>query len=161
MSDDYLSPGANFDRVEELLQGWLKERRALVANYTLLASGLHTRTARETLRNKQAILCELLVDYVSAGHFEIFIKLVEEAESFADGSHVLAARLMPAITDTTERILAYEEKYTGKGQVYPPESGDLSVLGETLETRLMLEDQLISELHDKHRRPVVAPVKAI
>ena len=41
-----------------------------------------------------------------------------EAESFGDGSDALARQLIPAIGDTTEVILAYEEKY-GNGADYP------------------------------------------
>ena len=96
----------------------------------------------------------LLVDYVSAGHFEVFHELIDEAESFADGSGELAGKLMPAIADTTEVIMAYEEKYSGAQGRQEKLKRDLSALGEALESRFVLEDQLIAGLHTRHRRLV-------
>ena len=109
------------------------------------------------LDKRQQELCQLLVDYVSAGHFEVFHELVNEAESFADGSGTLAEKVLPAIGDTTEVILAYEEKY-GSGDTFPDTlERDLSVLGELLESRFVLEDQLIAGLHNTHRRQAENP----
>ncbi|MEQ9465209.1 MAG: Rsd/AlgQ family anti-sigma factor, partial [Haliea sp.] len=59
--------------------------------------------------------------------------------------------------DTTEVILAYEDKY-GSGDSYPDTlRRDLSALGEMLESRFVLEDQLIAGLHNSHRRQLQAP----
>jgi len=53
-------------------------------------------------------------------------------------------------------ILGYEEKY-GAGQEYPETlERDLSALGEMLESRFVLEDQLIAGLHNRHRSQVNA-----
>ena len=80
--------------------------------------------------------------------------MLSEAERFADGGVELARQLMPAIGDTTEVILAYEEKY-GSGDAYPETlQRDLSALGEVLESRFELEDRLIAGLHNRHRRLV-------
>ncbi len=155
------TPNEQFQVVEALLKDWLKERQDLLACYTRLVSASGpggNNTSPTACRDQQAALCELLVDYVSAGHFEVFIKLVEEAESFADGSETLAKQLMPNITDTTEFILAYEEKYARNEHGALPAARDISALGEVLETRLTLEDQLISRLHNKHRRLVETPM---
>ena len=94
------------------------------------------------------------MDYVSAGHFEVFHELLNEAESFADGSEALAEKVMPAIGDTTEVILAYEEKYSGVHNGTEKLKRDLSALGEVLESRFVLEDRLIAGLHNRHRRLV-------
>ena len=83
--------------------------------------------------------------------------MLNEAETFADGSAAMAQQLMPAIGDTTEVILAYEEKY-GSGAAYPDTlQRDLSALGEVLESRFVLEDRLIAGLHNRHRRSVENP----
>ena len=147
-------PLEQFNAVENLLTRWLKERRALLGRYTEIAVALDSETATDTLQSRQRAFCELLVDYVSAGHFEVFHQLIDEAESFADGSSALAEKLMPAIGDTTEVILAYEEKY-GAGESHPGTlRRDLSALGELLESRFVLEDRLIAGLHQRHRRLV-------
>ena len=143
-----------FQAVEDLLTRWLKERRALLGKYTEIVVTLDSRPDHEVLERRQKALCELLVDYVSAGHFEVFHELINEAESFGDDSCALAEKLMPAIVDTTEVILAYEEKYgDGQGKLVKLKR-DLSALGEVLESRFVLEDRLIAGLHNRHRRLV-------
>lgn len=148
------NPEQQFEAVEDLLTRWLKERRAVLGKYTEIVVTLDSRLDNKALEQRQKALCELLVDYVSAGHFEVFHELINEAESFGDGSCALAEKLMPAIGDTTEVILAYEEKY-GESRGSPEKlKRDLSALGEVLESRFMLEDQLIAGLHNRHRRLV-------
>ena len=155
-------PLQQFNTVEDLLTRWLKERRALLGRYTEIAVAMDNEPQESALRPRQVALCELLVDYVSAGHFEVFHQLINEAETFAAGSGALAEKLLPAIGDTTEVILAYEEKY-GTGENYPETlPRDLSSLGEVLESRFVLEDRLIAGLHQRHRRLVngQAPTQA-
>ncbi|MCB1696478.1 MAG: Rsd/AlgQ family anti-sigma factor [Pseudomonadales bacterium] len=148
------NPKQQFAAVEDLLTRWLKERRELLGKYTQIAVALDSAPEPAKLMQRQQALCSILVDYVSAGHFEVFHELLNEAESFADGSGTLAGQLMPAIGDTTEVILAYEEKY-GSGAAYPETlQRDLSSLGEVLESRFVLEDRLIAGLHNRHRRLV-------
>ena len=147
-------PSQQFAAVEELLTRWLRERRELLGKYTQIAVALDSALEPAKLTAYQRALCGLLVDYVSAGHFEVFHELLNEAESFADGSGALAQQLIPAIGDTTEVIMAYEEKY-GRGEAYPETlQRDLSSLGEVLESRFVLEDRLIAGLHNRHRRLV-------
>ena len=147
-------PQQQFNAVEELLTRWLKERRAVLGKYTEIVVTIDAVSDGSGLRQRQQDLCQLLVDYVSAGHFEVFHELINEAESFADGSGALAEKLMPAIGDTTEVIMAYEEKYSGEADYPDTLERDLSALGEVLESRFVLEDRLIAGLHNRHRRLV-------
>ena len=124
----------------------------LLGKYTEIVVTLDSDLGETALEKQQEALCELLVDYVSVGHFEVFHELVNEAESFGDGSCALAERLLPAIGDTTEVILAYEEKYGNALGHQEKLKRDLSALGEVLESRFVLEDQLIAGLHTRHRR---------
>ena len=145
-------PQQQFDAVEDLLTRWLKERRQVLGKYTEIVVGIDGLLDPKALEERQKLLCQLLVDYVSAGHFEVYHELLQEAEIFADGSSSLAEKLMPAIGDTTEVILAYEEKYTSAGCDSGKVKRDLSALGEVLESRFLLEDKLIAGLHNSHRR---------
>ncbi len=147
-------PKQQFNAVEELLTRWLRERRELLGKYTEIVVSLDSQLQASALTERQQSLCELLVDYVSAGHFEVFHELLNEAETFADGSVALAEKLMPGIGDTTEVILAYEEKYSAEQDNSEKLKRDLSALGEVLESRFLLEDRLIAGLHNKHRRQV-------
>tara|TARA_R110002110_G_C13470513_1_gene720832 strand:+ start:73635 stop:74114 length:480 start_codon:yes stop_codon:yes gene_type:complete len=148
------TPQAQFAAVEALLTRWLKERREVLGSYTAIAVALDSKLDLAGLAKQQNSLCELLVDYISAGHFEVYNELLVEAESFGDGSDTLAEKLIPAIGDTTEVILAYEEKYRGEEPWLDTLKRDLSALGEVLETRFVLEDRLIAGLHNRHRRLV-------
>lgn len=141
-----------FNAVEELLTRWLKERRTVLARYTEIAFSVDSDLSDKSRNDGQKNLCQLLVDYVSSGHFEVFHQLINEAETFADGSGELAENIMPAIGDTTEVIMAYDEKYSGNENYPETLSRDLSALGEVLESRFMLEDRLIAGLHNTHRR---------
>ncbi|MEH6591198.1 MAG: Rsd/AlgQ family anti-sigma factor [Halioglobus sp.] len=145
------SPGKQFAAVEELLTHWLRERRELLTCYTGIVVVTDMTLEGPDLAKRQKDLCVLLVDYVSAGHFEVFHQLIAEAEVFADGTEKIAGNLMPAIADTTEVILAYEEKYNSGTSDPDTLERDLSVLGEVLESRFVLEDQLIAGLHNSHR----------
>ena len=148
-------PSQQFKTVEDLLTRWLKERRGVLGKYTEIVVALDSRPDDERLQKRQQGLCERLVDYISAGHFEVFHELINEAESFDDGSCALAENVMPAIGDTTEIIMAYEEKYSAaQGAHQEKLKRDLSALGEALESRFVLEDQLIAGLHNRHRRLV-------
>lgn len=146
-----------FEAVEALLTRWLRERRALLSKYTEIVVALDHSSDATALRLKQAALCELLVDYASAGHFEVFHALITEAERFGDGSCALAEKLLPEIGATTEVIMAYEEKYGDFSGKPVRLKRDLSALGEVLESRFVLEDQLIAGLHNRHRRQVRNP----
>ena len=154
MPNSSSDPRQQFQAVEDLLTRWLRERRDLLGRYTEIVVTLDGEADAEAQKQRQRALCELLVDYISAGHFEVYHELVNEAETFADGSSAMAEQLMPAIGDTTEVILAYEEKY-GDGDNHPGTlKRDLSALGEVLESRFALEDRLIAGLHNSHRRLV-------
>ena len=145
------NPDEQFAAVDEILSRWLAERNSLLSKYTEIAVATDTSIGSNQIELGQKALGELIVDYISAGHFEVFHELINEAELFNDGGRKLAASIIPQISDTTEVILAYEEKY-GAGQEYPDTlERDLSALGEILENRFVLEDQLIAGLHTRHR----------
>jgi len=149
-------PKLQFAAVDQLLGRWLKERNTLLSKYTSIIVATETSLDGAEIEQGQKELGEHIVDYVSEGHFEVFHQLIKEAELFADSGQKLAANLIPQISDTTEVILAYEEKY-GAGQDYPETlERDLSALGEMLESRFVLEDQLIAGLHNRHRSQVNA-----
>lgn len=154
MSNNSSNSAEQFHAVEELLTRWLKERRAVLGRYTEVAAACDGHSMSESLESRQQRLCETLIDYASTGHFEVFHKIISEAESFADGTGVLAEKIMPAIGDTTEIILAYQEKYAESLGDLDNLKRDLSALGEILESRFTLEDKLIAGLHYSHRRMV-------
>jgi regulator of sigma D len=138
--------------VSELIDRWLKERQELLVHYCDL-SGENDFAQTEALREKFVRLCEVLVDYVSTGHFEIYEQLVSEAREFNDGGLELAAKVYPRIEQTTEVALNFNDRLDGRElseEDVKELFGELSKLGETLETRFEMEDFLIEHLHNAH-----------
>jgi len=144
--------------VSELIDRWLKERQELLVHYCDL-SGTTDFSQTESLHQKFVRLCEVLVDYVSAGHFEIYEQLIQEAREFDDGGIELAAKVYPRIEKTTETALNFNDQLNGQSLTEEKARelfGQLSDLGETLETRFEMEDFLIEHLHNAHAEKVMS-----
>ncbi|MCG2582027.1 MAG: sigma D regulator [Marinobacter sp.] len=144
--------------VSELIDRWLKERQELLVQYCEL-SGESDFTQTEALREKFVRLCEVLVDYVSAGHFEIYEQLIQEAREFNDGGLELAAKLYPRIAQTTETALNFNDRLDGNTLSESDVRAlfdQLSELGEILESRFEMEDYLIEHLHNVHADKVMS-----
>lgn len=144
--------------VSELIDRWLKERQELLVHYCEL-SGESDFSQTEALREKFVRLCEVLVDYVSAGHFEIYEQLIQEAREFNDGGLELAAKLYPRIAQTTETALNFNDRLDGNTLSESDVRAlfdQLSELGEILESRFEMEDYLIEHLHNVHADKVMS-----
>ena len=150
MLDNCSDNTERWNAVEGLLETWLQERRDILVQYTALADTLGRGNDADKLQSGLRDLCQLLVDYVSVGHFEVFYELIREAEAFADGSGKLARDIIPQIGDTTEVILGFDEKYPLPAGTIADYTADLSLLGEILELRFELEDGLIAGMHRAH-----------
>ena len=150
MLDNCSDNNERWNAVEGLLQTWLRERRDILVRYASLAATLDRSDDSKNLQSSLRDLCQLLVDYVSVGHFEVFYELIREGEAFADGSGRLADDIIPQIGDTTEIILGFDEKYPLPEGAVADYIADLSLLGEVLELRFELEDVLIAGLHKAH-----------
>ena len=89
--------------------------------------------------------CQILVDYIAAGHFGLYARIAEGQERRKAVSD-LAANIYPRIAKTTEVALAFNEKYEGNEFSSRDLPADLSRLGEEMTTRIELEDQLIQKM---------------
>lgn len=91
--------------------------------------------------------CQLLVDYIAAGHFTLYERIVNGTERRKE-LNVLAQDLYPRIADTTTVALDFNDKYDASAQWEVSESfkSDLSRLGEELALRIDLEDKLIARM---------------
>ena len=144
--------------VSELIDRWLKERQELLVHYCNL-SGTTDFSQTEALQLKFERLCEVLVDYVSAGHFEIYEQLIQEAREFDDGGIELAAKVYPRIEKATETALNFNDQLNGQSMTEDKARDlfqQLSELGETLESRFEMEDFLIEHLHNAHAEKVMS-----
>lgn len=145
--------------VDKLVEKWLHERQEVIL-LLCAVDGLKEYTPKNTpISVKIQALCQILIDYVSAGHFEIYDELMSEAEEFGDNTD-LAKSLYPKIQVTTDVAIKFNDKYDSPDHCDELMSNlpkDLSKLGEHLEERFELEDQLIEVLHLRHKELVTNP----
>lgn len=142
--------------VHLLIDRWLQERHELVRSF----DALHDEAA-SLEANEQALqrFCEVLVDYVSAGHFEVYEQLTNEAKAFGDDRGLeLAKQIYPRIEAITEVALAFNDR-CDKGDCSDAAvvGAELKRLGQLLHERFELEDCLIEVLHNAHQQQA-APV---
>ena len=93
--------------------------------------------------------CELVVDYIAAGHFGLYQRIAEGKERRTRVVS-LARNIYPEIEKTTQIALAFSEKYKIDGAHDRADRlhSDLSELGVALTTRIELEDKLITAVLD-------------
>ena len=135
--------------VHQLIDRWLQGRFELIAAYKALLEQLPDARSQDIRR-----FCQLLVDYVSAGHFEVYEQLINEARAFGDQRGLaLVNQLFPRLQVTTEAALAFNDRCdTGECRKSADYADQLRRLGTHLHERFELEDCLIEVLHNAHRQ---------
>ncbi len=152
MPDNFQGAKERWGGVSDLIERWLRARQQLIVTYCKLTRANDFPNV-DKARAAFCQFCELLVDYVSAGHFEVYDKLIQEARDFDDGGVALAGRLYPRIQKTTEVALEFNDRFDriqGPDATFDDLYEGLSDLGETLEDRFEMEDLLIEALHNAH-----------
>jgi len=133
------------------VENWLAERSQVIVLYCKL-SGYRNQTKLPA--NEQInLFCDILIDYVSAGHFEVYEKIVNNCDIHGSTSIELLNELYPRISKTTDIVVDFNEKYSDGLNEAVHISGfdtDLSTLGEAIAKRVDLEDNLIETLNTKH-----------
>lgn len=141
-------------QVDRTIEAWLKERQSLIL-LLCAVDGLREYTPQGTpVFVKVQAFCEVMVDYVSAGHFEIYEKLVQEAEIFGDDASELVDALYPKLRQSTEMALWFNDKYENSDKCaenIDALTRDMSLIAESLSERFELEDRLIADLHARYR----------
>lgn len=133
--------------VSDIIDRWLQERQDMLVKYCALSGDSNPDSCGPKLQ----ALCQILVDYVSAGHFEIYEKLIQEGRDFDDKEALrLGADLYKEIDATTELALDFNDKYLETDDLTGLPK-DLSHLGEVLESRFSAEDKMIEVLHFAHK----------
>lgn len=137
--------------VSHLIDQWLQERQEMLVRFCALGDIRAFDSEDVAHRHKVKAFCEILVDYTSAGHFEIYDQLVREGRDFDDGDALQKAnQLLRTIDATTERILDFNDKYLETDDLSAL-AVDLSTLGESLSARMEAEDIMIEVLHTAHQ----------
>lgn len=139
--------------VSDIIDRWLQERKQLLVQYCNL-SELAEDGYEENSGPAVQKLCQILVDYISVGHFEVYDQLVKEGLEFDDQEALDSAKEpLRLIDDTTEHILDFNDKYQETDDL-GAFLKDLSDLGEVLAQRFEAEDSMIEVLHMAHKDQV-------
>jgi regulator of sigma D len=136
------------------IDNWLQERQAVLVSYCELAGLPPFEQAENTLPCTLNIkrFCQVLMDYVSAGHFEIFDAIVEKCKINGQESADKAQKLYPKINNSTDFALQFNDKFAELESLKTSNSfaQSFSRLGKHIEERFSFEDQLIANLYDNH-----------
>ena len=94
-------------------------------------------------------LSQLLIDYVSLGHFGVYEHLISGTER-RDAVLTAAKDIYPEFSRTTESVISFNDKYDDSIQSLKVDKleADLSFLGESLAERIHLEDTLCNLVLD-------------
>lgn len=135
----------------ELVDQWLYARKhLLVAYYNMV--GMKPNKESHSALNEKALdnFCHNLVEYLSAGHFNIYERIISEMEGASP--HLAATQIYPQLEANTQQIMDFYdtnlENAIDDDNVLEFQNA-LSGIGEALEVRFSLEDKLI-ELAYKH-----------
>lgn len=141
---------------QETVQKLITERTEMLALYCQMA-GLEPYKNSKNSRVKPAQemlqkFCQVLVDYIAAGHFSLYERIVNGTERRQQVS-TLAEKLYPQIADSTEAALDFNDRYDcgDHCEISLSFADDLSRLGEKLATRIELEDRMIKHLIESRR----------
>lgn len=125
----------------QLITELQNERQKVWSLYCHVAE-LMPFSANQAVRKKLTKFSEILIDYISLGHFGVYERLLAGTEHRAPVLSV-AKEIYPALSATTEAAVSFNDKYDGKEKnILDDLKQDLSTLGENLAKRIDLEDQL-------------------
>jgi regulator of sigma D len=128
--------------VDELLQ----EREQVWALFSEL-SGMKPFVPEVTLTAKVQEFCQILIDYISLGHFGVYRRIMDGTERRRRALETAQA-VYPRIEEATDVALAFNDRYETLelAAVGADLEQELGRLGEALLTRFELEDQLMESL---------------
>jgi len=127
------------------IEHMLAERQQLLG---LLIQASNLKGDSLELQDKELLeeFCQVLTDYVAAGHFGLYERIAEGRERRQEVANI-SRNIYPRIEESTQQALEFSEKYsTRENSNNTNLANDLSRLGELLVARIELEDQLISKI---------------
>ncbi|KJY84307.1 anti-RNA polymerase sigma 70 factor [Vibrio galatheae] len=138
----------------EVIDHWLETRQSLIVEYCKLAAlqPCSTKASLSSLPTPKElqIFCQHLVDYISEGHFKIYDMVMDKWRATGFEATDEINKAYGQIVLTTEPLLDFTDRYAAVSEEDDLESfdRDLSLIGETIEIRFEVEDQLIQLIAD-------------
>jgi regulator of sigma D len=136
---------ANIERRQQtcqLIAELQNERQEVWSLYCHVAE-LKPFSANKAVKSLLIQFSQILVDYVSLGHFGVYERLLAGTERRSQVLSV-AKEIYPEFSATTDAAISFNDKYDNieKIDVFEDLEQDLSALGESLAKRIELEDRL-------------------
>jgi regulator of sigma D len=131
---------------KQVIDRLLAERqRVLVLMCEVL--GLKPFTADKPVKDLLGEFNSVLVDYIAAGHFGLYQRIVEGTER-RQAVVATASKAYQRIAASTDAAVDFSDKYSGEWNFHFLDSlaDDLSQLGEKLATRIEMEDRIINAM---------------
>lgn len=142
-------------RVDGLVRRWLDERKTLITQEQSLHAALAAGADAALLARHLAAFCQTLMDYVSAGHFEVYDELLDEAERRQALPAAAGQALMARLQTTTDAAIRFnelcEDPHSAAAQACL--ARELPILRLELESRFQTEDRLLALLHESRESP--------
>ncbi len=137
-------------RTSQLIEHIVEERQELLICLNKVA-GLEPFKDEHPVRDLLQEFCEVLVDYVAAGHFELYEQIEAGTERRRQVVDV-AEGLYAEFVESTESAIWFNDRFEPG---FPAENlkdvaGELSALGEQLANRMELEDRLFATMLARH-----------
>jgi len=126
----------------ELIAKLQNERQEVLSLYCKFTE-LKPFSATDGVKSLLTEFSQMLVDYVSLGHFGVYERLLAGTERRQRVLSV-AKEIYPEFSATTDAAISFNDKYDNvkKTKNFEQLEQDLSVLGESLAKRIELEDRL-------------------
>jgi len=133
--------------IDELIDKLLAERQQMLILFCTVA-GLSPFTHDKPIETELEEFCEILIDYVSVGHFETYERMLNNDKGGDSEILKLANQVYPRIVDTTDTAISFNDKYDSDSKSVPRDDldNDLSELISDIAIRIELEDRLINAM---------------
>ncbi|MEE9411789.1 MAG: Rsd/AlgQ family anti-sigma factor [Methylococcales bacterium] len=133
-------------KTQAMVEQLLKERQhmwSLYCQFAIQDEYADEQSVELALRG----FCQVLIDYISLGHFGIYQRIAEGNER-RQNVLTVAQQVYPKLIELTDHAVSFNDKYEDlHNQALVKElNTDLSELGESLAARIELEDKLIESL---------------
>lgn len=137
-------------RLSHTINELLAERQDVLVGYCELAALEAGGSPLEKILSELKRFNQMLVDYTALGHFEIYQRIMEGKER-RESIKAIASEIYPVISRTTDYFVEFNDKYEGADDADSiiPLAQDLSLLGESMASRIEKEDKLLREMSNQ------------
>ena len=133
-------------KTQAMVKELLKERQhmwSLYCQFAIQDEYADEQSVELALRG----FCQVLIDYISLGHFGIYQR-IDDGKERRQNVLTVAQQIYPKLMELTHHAVTFNDKYESlhNQELVKELNTDLSELGERLAARIELEDKLIESL---------------